>query len=41
MAVKPTLVTLITNVIVKCREHAFAVQIALVDVVYARKLYQD
>jgi len=25
-------------VIVKCREHAFAVQIALVDVMYVKKL---
>jgi len=39
--VKQLLVMTLTNVIVKCKEPAFAVQIALVDVASAKKLYQD
>ena len=41
MAVKPLLVMTLTNVIVKCKEPAFAVPIVPVDVASARKLYQD
>jgi len=32
---------ILTNVIVKCREPVFAVQIVPVDVASAQKLYQD
>jgi hypothetical protein len=41
VAVKPLLVMTLTNVIVKCKEPAFAVQIVPVDVASAKKLYQD
>tara|TARA_B100001750_G_scaffold185792_1_gene154883 strand:+ start:176 stop:292 length:117 start_codon:yes stop_codon:yes gene_type:complete len=38
VAVKQTLEIQLMHVIVKCREPAFAVQIALVDVASAKKL---
>ena len=41
VAVKPTLEIQLTHVIVKCKEPVFVVLIVLVDVVSARKLYQD
>jgi hypothetical protein len=37
VAVKPLLVMILTNVIVKCKELAFAVPIVLVDVVSVKK----
>ena len=41
VAVKQTLEIQLTHVIVKCKEPAFAVPIVPVDVVSAKKLYQD